>query len=497
MAEGSGPPEQGGSERVATGERALRNTGVRAAGEVVGKLSTFVLFAALARATGEDGVGAFVFALALLGIAMMPIGFGSDPYLLREVAKDRAALGRLFFDVLGLKLALAGPVLALTFVAVEVLGYDARTQATVYVLSLGLFLDLLAKTFHGIFNGYERGDLLAATIIAQRVVTAVLGVTALAVGFGVVAVAGIYSAGSALHLGLSALLMRRAIGFPRPRLAPGRWRSLARTTFPYGVQDVFGVLLFKLDAVILSLLATQAAVGRYGAAYRLLESTLFVSFALNGAFAAMYTYLTHDSVPTVRSVFQRSIKLALLLLVPGAVILATLAEPVLTLLFGSEFGDGAPALRLLAPVVILLCVVTLSSSLIISRSGPKAIVRVTGAMVALNVLLNVALIPPFADAGAAAAMLLTELAFVGIALRLAAREVGGVNWFSMAGAPALAGSLMVPPMLVLNAVPVAALLAGVAVYVPAVVLLERSLSPGDLDFARGVLRRRLGRRAPA
>ena len=88
------------------------------------------------------------------------------------------------------------------------------------------------------------------------------------------------------------------------------------TSAPFAVQDVFGALLFRLDAVILSLMATEAAVGRYGAAYRLLESTLFISWALNGAFVAMYAYLGRDTEPTVGAVFQRSVKAALVLLVP-------------------------------------------------------------------------------------------------------------------------------------------------------------------------------------
>jgi len=479
------------------GARAAKNTGVRAAGEIVGKLSTFALFAVLARAVGESGLGAFVFALALLGIVMMPIGLGSDPYLLREVAKDRAAVGRLFFDVLGLKLALVVPVLALTFAALALLDYDPRTRDTVYLLSIGLFLDLLSKTFHGVFNGSERGDLLTATLIAQRVFTAGVGIAALAAGYGVVTVAGVYSVGSAIGLVLCATLMARSIGLPPRTLSPGRWRGLAQHTLPYGVQDVFGVLLFRLDAVILSLLATEAAVGRYGAAYRLLESTLFVSWALNGAFAAMYAKLGRDTVPSIRSVFQRSVKLALVVLVPAAVVMAVLAEPIMRLLFGAEFGDAAGPLRLLAPIVVMLCIVTLSSSLIISRAGPRAIVRISAAMVALNVVLNLVLIPRFDASGAAAAMLVTELAFAGFAMRVATREVGGIDWRSMLAATVAAGGAMLPVMLLLQGVPVLSAAAGIAVYATVFLLLERSISPGDLDFARTLVRRRLRPRATA
>ena len=77
-------------------------------------------------------------------------------------------------------------------------------------------------------------------------------------------------------------------------------------SLPFGLQDLFSVMLFRLDTVILSLMATQAAVGRYGAAYRLFEATLFITYALMGAFVLGFhtsdqgTRLLSESMTTLR-----------------------------------------------------------------------------------------------------------------------------------------------------------------------------------------------------
>ena len=285
------------------GARAARNTGARLVGEGVGKVATFIMFAALARVVGAEGLGAFVLAFAILGIAIIPVALGSDVYLLRQVTRDRAALDRLFFNILALKIVLAVPVLAIAFLVANLAGYDATTLTTIYVLSAGVLLDLMAKTLHSTFNATERGELLAAMLIVQRMVTAAVAVAALVAGFGVVTVAAVYSGGATLSFALGLLLMGRRIGLPRLHADPRGWRALVAETLPYGAQDVFGVLLFRLDAVMLLVLATEAAVGRYGAAYRLLESTLFITWALNGAFSAMYVYLDESTEPTVQAVF--------------------------------------------------------------------------------------------------------------------------------------------------------------------------------------------------
>ncbi len=471
------------------GRRALRNTGVRAAAEVVGKLATFALFAVLAREVGQSGLGAFVFAFAFLGLGMVPIALGCDSYMLRAIARDHSAADRLFFNVIALKLAMAVPVLSACFGAVVALGYEGRTRDTVFVLAAGLMLDFLGKSLNGMFNAHERSDLLGRTLVIQRVTTAALGIGALAAGYGVVTVAALYSVGSATGYLVAVLSLKRHIGVPRRTIEPRGWGRLVRTSAPFAIQDVFTAMLFKLDAVILSLLATGAAVGLYGAAYRLLEATMFIGWALNGAFVAMYAYLGRDTDPTIGAVFGRSVKFALVLLVPVSVSMAILAEPLTVLAFGPTFEAAADPLRLLAPVVLGLCLVALSSSLIVTRRDAKTMIRITGPMVALNVALNLALIPSLQASGAALAMLITEALFVAVAMRVAATEVGGLSWGATAGAPLLAGALMAPPMLALVELPAVSLAAGLLVYAGAFVAFERRISPQDLRLLTSSARR--------
>jgi len=475
--------------------RALKNTGTRAVAELVGKLSTFLLFAVLAREVGQAGLGAFVFAFAFLGLGMAPIALGSDSYMLRQVARDRSQANRLFFNVIAMKLALAVPVLAALLGVLFALDYEGRVRETVLVLSVGLFLDLLVRSLHALFNAHERGDLLALSLVVQRVVTALLGVAALALGHGVVTVAALYSVGSALGFGAATLSLWRAIGMPSSNVDPHSWRDLAGKSFPFAMQDVFTAMLFRVDAVILSVMTTEAAVGVYGAAYRVLEATMFIGWAISGAFVAMYAYLGRDTDPTVGAVFGRSVKLALVLVVPVSVVLTTLAEPIVRFAFGAEFVDAADPLRLLGPVALGLCLVILCSSMISSRRSPTVMVRITAPMVVLNVVLNVLLIPPLEATGAALAMLITEILFVALAMRIAVMDVGGIRWRSIIS-PLLAGGAMAVPALLLAGSPVVAFGTALVVYGAALALLESLIDPTDLQFALRTLRRARHSRAP-
>lgn len=474
---------------MGTSGRAARNVALRAAAEIVGKICTFLLFAVLAREAGQDGLGALVLAFAFLFVVMTPAGLGFDGWYLREASRDRAAIDRHFYDLLALKLAMSVPVLALGFAAMALLGYDAQVRETVYVLSVGIVFEQLAKTLHSVFNAVERSGLLGATLVVQRVLGTALGIGALAAGYGVVTVAAAYSVGAVVAFALGLVLVHRHVARPRPGVRRSTWPGLVRTTAPYAMQSVLNGLLARLDTLLLSVLATQAAVGRYGAAYRLLETTLFAAWALNGAFAAMYAYLGRDTTPTIATAFHRSLKAGLVLLTPLAVAAGLLAEPACRLAFGDDFAAAAGPLRLLAPVIVLQCLVILASSLLISRLGPRPLLRITLGVVVLNVVLNAVLIGPLEDDGAALAMLVSQAAFLAVTLTLAAREVGGLDLGRLLAAPGIAGLAMAAPLVFVSGAPLAALAAGLAVYAVAYLALERMISPGDLAALRGLARR--------
>lgn len=479
------------------GERALKTTIIRSLGEIIGKLASLAVFALLARKLGAVHLGTYVFALVWGEVSMVPVGLGIDRYLLRRVAADHSTLDGFFFNALALKVARGVPIVVLSVGVVFVLGFDGERQAAVCLLTAGMFAETLARTPASTFNAFERGDLLAATVVVQRFSAAALGVAALVAGYGVVAVSFAYLVGALVRFGFSMRLLERRIRSPARALPHGPRRELRSRSLPFTAQDLFGLVIARADVLLLSALAPTTVVGVYGAAYRMLEAPGFIGISLFSAFTAMYTYLGEDTVPTIRSVFERSIKLCLLALVPIAVTFGMLAEPLCRTLFGNALTSAAAPLRLLAPVVVMLGVVSLTTGLISSRLNPRGLLIGVAGVAVVNLVLNLALIPPLGAIGAALAMLVSAAVFVGFTFVLCVRAVGGVDWFSVFTAPVGAGFAMAAVIVMVGGPLVPAVAAAGLVYLVAYAALERVVSPGDLDFAISTVTRRLPRRRSA
>lgn len=471
------------------GERAARNTIVRAGGEIVGKLASIVLFAVIGRTLGEPGLGVFVLALSFATIVLIPIDLGLDRGLLREVAADRGRAGPLAANVVVIKLVILLPAVALALGVLSLFDYSGELHATIAILMFATVIESMGRTATHLFMAFERSGALTVSIVAQRFVAAAFGIAGLAAGMDITAVAWAYALGAAV--GLAILVVQLLIQVPLPGLRPSRADArvlLATTTF--ALQDIATLLLFRLDAVILSVLATTAAVGRYGAAYRIFEATWFVSVSIVGAFAAMFTYLDHRSEPTLRHAFERALKLALATLVPCALAFGLSAAAIVDAVFGDKLAGAVDPLRLLAPAVVLLGVGSLTTTLLMARRRARPVLWVSLAAVALNVVLNFVLIPDLGARGAAVAMLATEALLALLTVAVAARTVGGLSLRRVVAAPASGGAAMAATIVLLGA-GLGAMVAGAVVYPVVLVVAERTFNPDEARSVGAMVRRRI------
>jgi O-antigen/teichoic acid export membrane protein len=489
---GGSPTPPGAPPSIrAAGERAVTNILYRSLGEIVGRLASLALFAEMARKLGQGGLGAFVFAIAYLGFVTVAVDLGLDRYMLRAVVRDRRGADHMFFNVLALKLALATPLFAVGLLGVHVLGYSEQATLTALALAPGVLADSLSRTQTAYFMAHERGGPPSVADAIQRILSAGLGIAALTAGYDVVAVAGTYSIGSGVGVLIGFVLLHRTIGVPKRAIGYRRWRALAAKSVPFAMQDTFSVLLARMDTLILSLIAAQAAVGRYGAAYRLFESTFLITYALAGSFSAMYTYLGPHTNPPVRFVFQQSLKLAVVVLTPLTIVFAVLARPICELIYGTSFGSAALPLRILAPAVVLMSIITLCVGVVVSQANARQVVFPAAGVTALNLVLNLILIPLYRDTGAATAMLATEIVYAVWMILLARRAVGSVQWRPMLTGGLVAGVAMVAVTLPLREHLLPAAAAGVLVYVTVLATVERIVSPLDVSFALRMVRQRL------
>ena len=464
-----------------------RNTGVQVAADILGKLASLAFYAVMARELGQQGFGAFTFALSLALVLTAVASFGTDEILARTVARDRATAPRMLTDALTVNvvLGLAAIVAAVAFAFIG--GYDAEVRAAVALLAVAAVVELAAKSIYATFQAHDDMGPVAASLVVQRWVTAIVGIAVMLAGAGVVAVAGVYLGGAVLAFAYAvARLVRMKIRASRTVSASGA-RALLRTSAALGVALIVQTILFRVDAVLLSLIKGNAAVGIYGVAYRLLESTLFISYTFVAALMPTLARASRVSTPSLGATFEGGTKLMVAALLPLGAIFLLFPEPILQLIYGDAFDAAVGPMRWLAGAAAIYGVGFLSATLLIAQGRQGWLPWISGGVLVLNVGLNLVLIPAYSYNGAAAVTSLSEAALAIACVTAVVRIAGPVSVRRIVSGPVVACAVIGAVALVAGTGLLGLAIAAIA-YPCVLFLVERRFFPADVRLVLDTLR---------
>lgn len=462
----------------------LSNAGFRAIADIGSKLATAALYLIVARKTGASQFGIFAFAISFAGIAVTLGQFGQEFVLVREVARDRRRLDEYYSSVLLSRVTMAVPPLLIALAVVSLGGMSAHTRLVILLMGVGFIGDSLVQVSFSVFQALERVNFIPPVLITQRWLTTIVAVVLLYRGDGIVGVAAVYCAGTGLAACLAAWVLYTKVARPRLKLNVRAALDVTRAGVPIGLGVLAVTLLARIDMTMLAAFKPSAQVGQYGAAYRLLETTAFVTWSLSVATLPAMARLSPTTTPPVGAVYQRALKLVLAITLPTALGAAILAAPIVALLYGSQYHQAAGALVLLAPTITLAPVSALSSQLLYAQDV-KRVVPLTYFLVFLeNAVVNLILIPRYSLDGAAVGTSISEVLVAGTLL-LCARHLRGRLEVRRLLAGTLFGGCAAAAVMILFrhqlalAVPVA-----IVVYLALLLAHERRVFPEDYAIGR-------------
>lgn len=433
----------------------------------------------VARDLGASDWGELQASLAAASMATVAAGIGVRGYVAREIAVHPERGPALLGAALAIRGAAGAAILGL--VAAGALALGSGTGATLLALAAASELaTLLYGTYWLAFEAHERfQDVLCAELVA-RVGVVVLGITLLWMGFGVVAVASTLLLGNVVELGVTRWLIRRHLYPPRLEASlPELWR-IAVKSLPLGLCGAAAAASQQLDRVMLRLLADEAAVGVYSAAWVLTDNLLRVSdLLMTACFAAGMRLFVRDRDGFGR-LFGRSARSLLLLGAPAGAGVFLLAEDAIALVYGPGYGASADVLRVLALRVPLAFALQAFLLPLLAGRREGAVFKLRLAALAASAGLSLVLVPRWGAAGAALGSLLVTAGALFASARMSAEWLRFLEPRALFG---LALSVAGMGLAVLAARPslgtFGAMGAGALVYA-ALVVATGAVSPGEL-----------------
>jgi len=393
-----------------------RNTFFLTISRVLGALMSFVSSILLARYLGVEGYGTLSLALALALIVSLFADFGLAMLTTREVARDRSLASKYIANVLSVQIVFAPILIGLVALFVNISGYSQQTISVVYIISVGIILAVLSTSISAIFQAHEQMEFMSIGAVLTYSATLCGILIGIRLHVDVVGFAVFYLIAYGIVLAYYYLTCARMFFLPRLEADLVFWRSIVCEAWPIAVVAVSSFLYFRIDAIILSLIKGVGEVGLYSVAYSFSEATAVIPSMFVAALFPLISKLHDGSKQAFVDTCAKSLKYVLCLALPIALVVTLWAEPIVETFYGSAFSGSAIALQIIIWSGAAIYITTILRSVFVSANLQRLNMAITVALVALNVLINVLVIPRYGYLGASATTVATDVfaVFMGI-----------------------------------------------------------------------------------
>jgi O-antigen/teichoic acid export membrane protein len=453
---------------------------------VISRLVALLSVVLVIRQLREAGFGGFQDVVNTTALVTVVLDLGFNTLFQREAARRPAEISRYLSNMVASKLLFAVPALGALAVALLVTGKLGYLLPAFLMMALASYSTMLRGPLYVVQRlGFEAAAIVLESVVLLGLV--LYGVTThRSVAYFLWAYVGSYAFSCAYFL---VVLTVRRVARLHWRFEPALVRRWFWTGLPFALAFVITTIYFKIDVPILDFLKGDREVGLYGAAYKPFEALLFIPLSMfNVVFPILAVYHREASGRLAWAVakFYKSLLALGWPITVGLFFMAGAFRPIYT------FAESEPSLRILALGVVFMFI---SNAFIAALNAVDRQVMFTwaalGSMV-VNVLLNVALIPPFGYLGASWATVLTEIALTVITYVMVARELGRVPILRLSWRVVLAGlamgAIIYPFHQVTGPRAVAVIIGGALIFAAAMFLLG-AVDREEREMLRGALKR--------
>ena len=395
--------------------RIFKNTSSLFSAHLIGRLGSLVITLWLMpRYFSESELGGYFVAIALTNLIGTLTELGLQNPLIREMTLHLQETRHYLGNALIVRIILS--IVAYNIMIISGINlYPPIIVKMIVFLGLAEIVNSLAQLYRCVFRAHEEMKYEAFTVIAERGAFLIIGGGAILRGYGLIPVCQVMFAASCINLILSVGFTR--FRFTQLRFQPSREtvKVLMQQALPFAVGNLFNLLYFRVDAIMLSKLSIEGVDANtwYGLAYTIVNAfTILPGAFMMGAMFPVLSRAWEREKGRFPGAYSLGMRWMVLSGFPLAVGLSTLSSEITAVLFPTytpnEVVKISAALQWLSWAGGLIFLTTAVQAVLRATDKRSAFSVLMGTTALLNICLNLYLIPHFSHTGAAIAMVISE-----------------------------------------------------------------------------------------
>lgn len=382
------------------------NTIIQLAGKglstILGLLTVFFVI----RSLGAEKFGWYTTAIGFLQFVGIFSDFGFTITTANMLSEPKFDKEKLLNNLFTLRIATAtlfqgiAPLIFLFF------PYPIEVKIAVAITSLSFFAISTGHVFSGYFQNQLRTQIITAGELIGRAVLLLGVVVLIKINAAFLPFMAILTSASIINT------LYMFYKMPKIRFAYDKeiFRAILIKISPTALCIIFNSFYLQGDRVILPLFTSQAQVGFYGAAYRVLDVIVQIAALTMGIMSPLLAYYYSRSQNIdFKKHLQMSFDLMALILIPMMIGASSLAEPIMQFVGGKDFVGSGKILIWLSWTVLGICMGIVFGYAALAINKQKQAVWIYLSDAILSVIAYFIFIPRFGIYGAAGVTIFSEI----------------------------------------------------------------------------------------
>lgn len=399
-------------------QKIAQNSFIQIAGRIFSTLLSLASIFFITRYLGPEGFGRYTIIIAFLSFFGIIADMGIYLTALQMISEPGRDSAKLFSNAFTMRVIISAIFLALAPLVALLFPYPLIVKKGIAIAVFAFFFISMCQILHAVFQ--KELKMFKAELSEIFGKASILICVALAIYFklNLLYLIGCLVVGNLINFLVKFAYAKRHITI-KFAFDKEIWQEIISKSWPIALSIVFNLVYLRGDIIILSLFASEAQVGFYGASYKVLDVLTTLPIVFAGLMMPIFTKTwAEKNFDHLKKYLQISFDICAIISIP--IILGTqfIATAVMVLAAGHKFAPSGDILRVLVIAVNMIFFGTMFGHMIVAINKQKTMLFGYLATAIIAIIGYFIFIPRFSVYGAAWITVFSETLVALIALTL-------------------------------------------------------------------------------
>lgn len=323
------------------------NTIIQIISKIIAAALGLIAVGIITRYLGQHGFGEYTTIFTFLSFFGIIADLGLTLVTVQMISRSGVDVNKIISNLFTLRLVSAVIFLGMAPIIVLFSPYSPIIKMGVIIMAASFLFTALNQILTGVFQKNLRMDKVSIAEVAGRIILVAGVFMAVQMDFGlngiIIATVASNMTGFILHYIFSIKFVRISLSFDWEV-----WKEIMKQSWPLALTIAFNLVYLKTDTLILSLFKSQAEVGIYGAAYKVIDVLITMPFMFVGIiFPIIVSSWAEKNTERFKNIMQKSFDFMIILALPIIIGTQFIGKDIMSFVAGEEFSASGVILKIL------------------------------------------------------------------------------------------------------------------------------------------------------